>query len=104
MTAVKELEKSKGKVVPSSEWAKEDCLWRFCDHIYMLLIPNLCHKITEQHHNSRISRHAGRWKILELVSCNYWWPNMSWYIRQYCKACDMCLHTKAQRRKLFREL
>jgi hypothetical protein len=29
---------------------------------------------------------------------------MSRYIGQYCKACDMCLHTKAQKRKPFGEL
>ena len=29
---------------------------------------------------------------------------MLWYIRQYCKACDMCLHMKAQKQKPFGEL
>jgi hypothetical protein len=29
---------------------------------------------------------------------------MSHYVGQYCKACDMCLHTKAQRCKPFSEL
>ena len=29
--AMKELEKSKGKVLRSSEWAEQDGLWRFCD-------------------------------------------------------------------------
>ena len=60
MMAVKELENSKGKVVQSSEWMKEDGLWRFQDRIYVPLIPNLCHKIMEQHHDTKIGRHAGR--------------------------------------------
>jgi hypothetical protein len=29
-----------------------------------------------------VARHARRFKTLELVSHNYWWPNMSWYICQ----------------------
>jgi hypothetical protein len=29
---------------------------------------------------------------------------MSKYIGQYCKACNMCLHTKAQQHKPFGEL
>ena len=37
--------------------------------------------------------------MLKLVLCNYWWPNMSCYIGQYCKACDMCLRMKAQKCK-----
>ena len=68
------------------------------------MIPELRRKIAEQHHNSKIGGHTGRWKTLELVSRNYWWPNMSCYIGQYCKLCDMCLRTKAQKRKPFGEL
>jgi hypothetical protein len=29
---------------------------------------------------------------------------MSWYLGQYCKACNMCLHMKAQKQKPFSEL
>jgi hypothetical protein len=31
----------------------------------------------------RIAGHAGRFKTLELVSRNYWWPQMSRYIGIY---------------------
>lgn len=104
MLAMKELEKAKGKTLRSSEWVKEDGLWRFRDRIYVPAIPDLRRRIVEQHHDSKIGGHAGRWKTLELVSRSYWWPNMSRYIGQYCKACDMCLRTKAQKRKPFGEL
>jgi hypothetical protein len=90
--AMRDLEKSKSKTLRSSEWAKEDGLWRFHDCIYVPMIPDLHHRIAEQHHDSRIAGHAGQWKTLKLVSQSYWWPNMSPYISQYCKACDMCLH------------
>jgi len=38
----------------------------------------------------------GCWKTLELISQNYWWPHMSQFIGEYCKACNLCLWTKAQ--------
>jgi hypothetical protein len=101
---IRELEAAKGKMLCSLEWMKENDLWHFRDQIYILMIPKLQHKIVEQHHDSWIAGHAGQWKTLELVSQSYWWLNMSRYIGQYCKACDMCLRTKAQQCKPFGKL
>jgi hypothetical protein len=39
--AMKELERLRGKTLQSSEWAQEDGLWKFCDRIYVPLIPEL---------------------------------------------------------------
>jgi hypothetical protein len=101
---MKELDRSRGKTLQSLEWAQEDGLWKFRDRIYIPLIPDLRCRIAEQHHNSKIGGHAGHWKTLKLVSRSYWWLNMSRYICQYCKACNMCLHTKAQKHKPFSKL
>ena len=46
-------------------------------------------------HNSKLAGHPRRWKTLELVSQNYWWPQMSRYIGKYISTCDMCLCTKS---------
>jgi Integrase zinc binding domain len=102
--AMKEFDESKGKMLRSSEWTKEDGLWRFCDHIYVPLIADLQRRITGQHHDCQIAGYVGRWKMLELLMHSYWWPNMSHYVRQYCKTCDMCLQTKMQKRKPFGKL
>ena len=39
-----------------------------------------------------------------LVTWNYWWPQISHYISQYMKTCDLCLHTKVQWHLPIREL
>ena len=44
--------------------------------------------------DSKVAGYPRHWKTLELVSYNYWWPQMSCYIRTYTSTCNMCLRTK----------
>jgi hypothetical protein len=97
--AARELRKDKGRgMVKSTEWLESEGLLMFHGKIY---VPNdrdlRCH-IVEQHHDTRITGHAGCFKTLKLVSCNYWWPQMSHYISIYIKHCDLCNWTKVQHR------
>jgi hypothetical protein len=79
--AARELRKDKGRgTIKSTEWSESDGFLMFHGKIYVLNDRDLRHRIVEQHHNMRIAGHAGRFKTLELVSCNYWWPQMSCYI------------------------
>jgi len=52
----------------------------------------------------KVARHPRHWKTLELVSRNYWWPQMSRYIGQYVSTCDLCLRTKPIRQALVGKL
>ena len=47
------------------------------------------------HHNTSISGHSGRWKTLELVMRNYWWPGISKFVLQYVDGCDTCQRGKS---------
>jgi hypothetical protein len=70
--AARELQKDKGRgMVKSAEWSESDGLLMFCGKIYVPRDRDLRHHIIEQHHDMRIARHAGCFKTLELVSCNY---------------------------------
>ena len=101
--AVKELEKSPAKSMKSSEWLMENGLLYYRGKIY---VPrsDLCHKISALCHNSKLAGHPGRWKTLELISRNYWWPQMSRYVGKYVSTCDMCLCTKTICQPPFGEL
>jgi hypothetical protein len=97
--AARELRKDKSRgTVKSTEWSESDGLLMFHGKIYVPNDRDLRCRIIEQHHDTRIAGHAGHFKTLELVTCNYWWPQMSRYISIYVNTCDLCNRTKLQHR------
>jgi hypothetical protein len=79
--AARELRKDKGRgTVKSAEWSESEGLLMFRGKIIVPKDRELRRQIVEQHHNTHVAGHAGRFKMLEMVSRNYWWPQMSRYI------------------------
>jgi len=52
----------------------------------------------------KVAGHPRYWKTLELVSKDYWWPQMSRYIRQYISTYDLYIRIKLIRQALVGEL
>ena len=86
--------------VRTSEWGEVDGLLTFHSRIYVLDSRDLRQRIIMQYHDSRVTGHPGRMKTLELISHDYWWPQISRHVRQYTRTCETCLRNKVLRRRL----
>ena len=51
-------------------------------------------EIIQLHYNIPAAGHDGRWKMTELVTRNYWWPEITQNIKKYVDGCDMCQRIK----------
>jgi len=47
-------------------------------------------EIIQLHHDILIAEHGGRWKMTELVTRNYWWPEVTKDVGRYVDGCNMC--------------
>ena len=91
--AFKELDGQIG-TVRGTEWKEEGGVVLFNGKIYVPKDLQLRHDIVHAHHDTPIAGHPGRWKTLDLVTRNYWWPGISRYVSNYVKGCDICNRTK----------
>ncbi len=78
----------------SDEWMRAEGVVLYRGRVYVPDDPQLRHDLVHAHHSAAVARHPGQWKMLELVSQNYWWPGLSRYVAKFVAGCDACNQTK----------
>jgi len=68
--------------------------------IYVPKNEELRAEVVRLHHNVLTAGHGGRWKTVELVTRNYWWPGVTRDVRKYVEGCDLCQRMKNRTEKL----
>ena len=86
---VEEMKKMRVKKLRGNEWKIEGDLVLKKEKVYVLKDKELRVEIIQLHHDVPAARHGGRWKTVELVMRNYWWPEMTRDVGKYVEGCDL---------------
>ena len=88
------MKKSRVKVVRGKKWQIEEELVLKEDKMYVLKNEKLRVEIIQLHYNTLVTGHERKWKTMELVIRNYWWPGVTKDIGKYIEECDVCQKIK----------
>ena len=91
---VEEMKKAEVKELQGNEWQMERDLVLKEGKVYVLKDKELRAEIIQLHHNTSTAGHDGRWKMVELVTRNYWWPGMMRDVGRYVEGYDLCQRIK----------
>ena len=91
---VEEIKKAGVKELRGKEWKIEGELVLKEGKIYVPRDKELRVEIIRLHYDVPAAGHGGRWKTVELVTRNYWWPGVTRDVGKYVEGCDLCQRMK----------
>ena len=91
---VEEMKKAGVKELRGNEWKIEEDLVLKEGKVYVPKDEELRVEIIRLHHDVPAAGHGGRWKTVELVTRNYWWPGVTRDVGKYVEGCDSCQRMK----------
>jgi len=101
---VEEMKKVKVKVLQGDKWQIEGDLVLKEEKVYVLKDRELRVEIIWLYHDVLAAGHGGRWKTVELVTRNYWWPGVTRDIGRYVEGCDLCQQMKNRTEEIVEKL
>jgi len=91
---VEEMKKVGVKELRGNEWKIEGDLVLREGKIYVPKDEELRVEVIQLHHDVPAAGHGGRWKMVELMTRNYWWPGVTRDVGKYVEGCDLCQRMK----------
>ena len=91
---VEEIKKAGVKKLRGNEWRVEGDLMLKEGKVYVLKDKELRVEIIQLYHDVPVAEHGERWKMVELVMRNYWWPGVMRDVGKYVEGCDLCQRMK----------
>jgi len=75
--AVEEMKRVGVKVLRDEEWREVDGIMYKEGKVYVPKDDMLRAEIIRLHHDTPVGGHRGQWKMVELVTQNFWWPEVT---------------------------
>ena len=91
---VEEMKKAKVKKLRGNEQKMEEDLVLKEGKVYVPKDEELKAEVIQLHHDVPVVGHRGRWKTVELLTRNYWWPEVTRDIERYVEGCNLCQRVK----------
>jgi len=85
---VEEMKKVEVKTLRDEEWQIKEGLVLKEGRVYVPKDEKLRVEIIWLHHDTPIAEYRGQWKIVELVTRNYWWPGVTKKVKRDVEGCD----------------
>jgi len=90
--AVEEMKRAGVKMLRDEEWREVDGIMYKEKKVYVPKDKQLRAEIVRLYHDTPIG--GGQWKIVELVTRNFWWPGITKEVKRYVEGCDVCQRNK----------
>jgi len=84
------MKKAGIRALKGKEWQLERDIVLKKGKVYVPKDEKLKVEIIQLHHDVPVAGHGGKWKTMELVTMNYWWPGVT----RDVEGCDMCQRIK----------
>ena len=78
------------------EQRKENRLMLRDRKVYISKDEKLRAEVIQLHHDILVGGHGGQWKMTELVTRNFWQPEVTKEVKKYVEGCDICQRNKNQ--------
>jgi len=83
------MKKTGVRELRGNEWKIEGDVILKEEKIYVLKDKELRVEVIQLHHDVPAAGYGGKWKTVELVTRNYWWPGVMRDVGRYVEGCDL---------------
>jgi len=98
------MKKMRVKELQGNEWQMEGELVLKERKVYVSKDKELRAEVIWWHHDIPAAGHGGKWKTVELVTRNYWWPGVTRDVGKYVEECNLCQRMKNRTEKVAEKL